>query len=147
MFGEEAYMPAAVPMTPTMVVTVGKLDNGYVLKMSSIPKPRPVQFVAHPLAGMDPDEAIDKMIDGVGAFMRAIHNNAAEEDWKKGEDRAKVREAIKELFPSLLPPAVQSEPGSAVLTQESDGAEFRAKSESRVFESKLDLIKYLTEKL
>lgn len=143
--GVGAYLnptSVGIPLVPTVTVSIGKIDNGYVLKLNTIPKRRAPRVVAPPFAGMDPDEMIDKIVDGMGALIRSINDKGAGEDWKTDEDRAKVREGFKAMFPNLVPPPVHADDVAIAV-----GEDLAPRSESRVFESKIDLIKYLTENL
>jgi hypothetical protein len=152
MFGDqpeigEYLRSTSMPMTPTLTVSIGKIDNGYVLKLNTIPKRKMPRAVASPFAGMDPDEMIDKIVDGMGALIRSINDKGAGEDWKDGEDRVKVREGFKAMFPSLVPPPIPKEEDTTFSVNAVIVDDETPRSESRVFESKADLIKYLSEQL
>ena len=147
---EMGFIPAAppgIPLTPTLYVSIGKIDNGYILKLHTNPKRRIPRAVSapNPFVGMDPDETIDKIVDGMGALIRSINDKGAGEDWKEDGDRAKVRDGFKAMFPSLVPPPPPSKEELAELEAQVDAETPR--SEQRVFESKEALIKYLTEQL
>ena len=119
-----------------MVVQISKVDNGYTLNLQEqLPREPVVPDFQNPFEGMDPDEIVDKMINGMGAVIRTINDKGAGESWKDDEDRQAVREAFKVMFPglarSIRPPRMPKVP----------------RYEDRVFESKETLLKYLTENL
>ena len=125
------------PPSVSVSVQLAKVGNGYTIQLQTHPPmpsarpPGPTMF-----EGMDPDEMIDKMIDGIGALMRTIHDKGAGEDWKASEDRAQVREAFRVMFPPLANKAdravVQYVP---------------PRYDNLVFQSKKDLMDYLDRNL
>ncbi len=147
MFEEEGVIGTPMYVTrsaPTLKVSVLKFDNGYAVSLDEVPKPREPRRLPppeNPFSGMDPDQIIDQMIDGVGAVLRTFRDAEAGEDWKGGEDRAKVRTAFKAMFPGLAQQAVS-------MTQEPEEPDLQVpRKERRVFESKESLMKYLDENL
>lgn len=129
---------------PSVVVSVQKLGNGYMLELRTSPKrpplPRPVH-VPSPFAGQDPDELIDRMIDGLGGLVRSINDKGAGEEWKDEENRKQVRDAFRVMFPSLtgnIDRMVSDEP---VQVYE------EPRHEQLVFETKEKLFEYLTKNL
>lgn len=143
MFGEPAIGAFESPSAPSVSVQVGKVGNGYVVHLQARPerkrapgRPRPEEPFQH----LDPDQVIDKMVDGLGALIRSINDKGAGEGWKDDEDRQAIREVVKAMFPSFAghpqgPPAYDYE------------AAEQAKSEHLVFQSKEDLIQYLEKNL
>lgn len=143
MFGEPAIGSFESPAVPSVSVQIGKVGNGYTVHLQSRPerprhpvRPRP----EGPFQDLDPDQAIDKMVDGLGALIRSINDKGAGEDWKNDEDRQAIREVVKAIFPSVAghphgPPVYDYE------TME------QAKSEHLVFQEKSDLIAYLEKNL
>lgn len=137
----EAFMPRA---HPTLTVQVVKMDNGYIVTLQEIPRPKPSRriVVPNPFEGKSPDEIIDQMIDGVGAVLRTFRQAEAEEEWKGSEDRETVRTAFKALFPNLAQQAF-------TLTEAPESEEDRRRQEPRqeqnVFGSKAELMKYLDQ--
>lgn len=141
-----AYSAVGAPgHQPRLVVSISKMDNGYTVQLREIPKPKrrvPIAPIESPFIGMEPDEIVDKMIDGVGAIVRSFHAEA--EDWKGSEEREKVREAFKVMFPDFSRQAIR-------LTAQPDPVdpdELREpRAESLVFESKESLMAYLDKNL
>lgn len=130
---------------PSLTIQVVKMDNGYVTTLNEVPKrkPRKIRTIPNPFVGKTPDEMIDQMIDGVGAILRTFRQAEAEEEWKGGEDREKVRMAFKAMFPTLAQQAVD-------MTQEPDPEEEMPREprhEQTVFETKDALVEYLTKNL
>jgi hypothetical protein len=126
---------------PTLTIGLVKTDNGYTVQLQESPKPPPRVKTVSVEASQeeaDPDELIDRMVDGMGALMRAIHNDAAEEDWKKDDDKAKVRAAFKAIFPNIV---------SQVQRQQNYVPPEEPRYENLVFEKKEDLLKYLEKNL
>lgn len=125
---------------PLMNISIEKLGNGYVLSLTEYPKmPEPTVPAPSPFEGLEPDELIDKMIDGVGALIRAINDKGAGEHWKDEEDRVQIREAFKVMFPQLARQADRLA---------GDPSQYQPpRSEQRVFESKDVLVEYLVKNL
>ncbi len=124
-------------MPPVLQINIVKVDNGYAVDLAAMPRRKERSPESGFVSAQDPDEMIDKMVDGLGAFLRAVHDEGAGETWKDGGDREKVREAVKTFFPSAYRQAVEmSEPPAEP-----------PRSEERVFETKESLLKYLTENL
>ena len=124
---------------PSLVVTVTKLYNGYVTVLQETPKQdlQPAIGPApSPFEGMEPDEIVDKMIDGIGAVLRSFRDSEVGDDWKGSADREKVREAFKVMFPDFVQRAVQLTSQDPVLYKE-------PRNETRVHESKDSLMLYL----
>ena len=120
----------------TLQCGIAKLGNGYAITiLRSTPRPPPLPV--NPEDEIDQDQAIDKMIDGLGALIRSINDSGAGETWKSDEDRAHVRAAFKLMFPGT----------SRGLLAGPDGFSMPPPPESLVFETKEKLIAYLTEKL
>jgi len=119
---------------PSVSIGIQKLGNGFVTTLQTNP---PVVRARHaPVGGdSDPDEALDHLIDGIGAFLREINDKGAGEGWKNGEDRQKVRAAARLLFPQISYQTAQEEP------QEN------SRFEQLVFESKAAMIEYLNKNL
>lgn len=141
------YVPAfpsdytEAPM-PTMKVVIARMDNGYVVQLQELQKPKPVPAIEpseNPFFGMSSDDIIDKLVDGMGAFLRTINDAGAGEDWKGG-DKAQVREAFKLIFPGV---AQNAEQLTRMRTEEDEDP----RRETRVFETKDALMKYLSENL
>lgn len=124
---------------PTVYVELRKVDNGYTIQLrTDPPRPpiRPEDFQG-PYDGMDPDEIIDRMVDGLGAMVRTINDKGAGESWKDGDDRQQVREAFKIMFPQFARHAeriVRPPPE-------------QPRQEHRVFETKKSLMDYLEKNL
>lgn len=149
MRGVPAYLPgssyvAGFSEEPSVVVSVQKLGNGYMLDLRTNPKrpplPRPVH-VPSPFVGQDPDELIDQILDGMSAIIRTINDKGAGEDWKDEENRKQVRDAFRIMFPSIasqIDRAVSDEPET---TYE------EPRHEQLVFETKEKLFEYLTKNL
>lgn len=118
-------------------VDIVKVDNGYTVQLQEqIPyEPPTATDYPNPFEGMDSDEVVDKMIDGMGAAIRAINDKGAGEGWKDDADRQLIREGFKMLFPGLTR---RAQPYKAPK---------QPRFETRVFESKEDLVKYLLENL
>lgn len=150
MHGESsfAYLEPMEPVRPPkLTISIGKLDNGYTVALRQSPKRRAPRVHAappNPFIGKTPDEIIDNMIDGVGAVLRTFRQAEAEEEWKGGEDREKVRTAFKAMFPALAQQAVDMTQEPELPPSEED---IHGRSESNVFESKDALIEYLTKNL
>ncbi len=123
----------------TVLVSVGKVMNGYQVVLATRPKRKPVRPMLNPLAGMDPDEAIDRMVDTFGAFLRTIHDKGAGEDWKDGHggDRQLIRDGFKAFLPHLAVSGYQTADESTELPRH----------ETMVFGTKEQLMKYLDENL
>jgi hypothetical protein len=138
MFGEPAYLVGNAPHRghPSVVIDIQKLGNGFVVTLQTNPKP-PVVQQGPPVEEVDPDEQLDRLIDGIGAFLREINDKGAGEGWKDGEDRQKVRAAARLMFPSVL----GSGRVAHYTTQE------KPRYEQLVFESKDMLLEYLTKNL
>jgi hypothetical protein len=120
----------------TLQCGIAKLGNGYAITIVRA-TPRPAPPPVNPEDEVDPDHAIDKMIDGLGALVRSIHDSGAGETWKSDEDRAHVRAAFKLMFPGM----------SRHLLSAGEAFAMPPIPESLVFETKEKLIAYLTEKL
>ncbi len=119
---------------PSVSIGIQKLGNGFVTTLQT--NPPVVHTHRAPVGGdLDPDEALDHLIDGIGAFLREINDKGAGEGWKDGEDRQKVRAAARLLFPQFSSPTVPEEP------QE------HPRYEQLVFESKAAMIEYLNKNL
>lgn len=131
---------------PKLQVSITKLDNGYVTRLHELKKRKPVPPISpsgNPFVGMTADDIVDKLVDGMGAFLRTINDAGAGEDWKGG-DKAQVREAFKLIFPGIAQNAEQL----ARQTDQVDEEEAHIpRQETRVFESKESLMKYLDENL
>lgn len=149
---ESEYIPAVEGMSrphPTLTVAITKLDNGYVVVLQEIPKrkqrkPRVHKPQPNPFEGMEPDQIIDQMIDGVGAVLRTFRQAEAEEEWKGGEDREKVRTAFKAMFPGLAQQAIDM----TEKPEPPDPEELRMpRSEQQVFGSPEELMEYLKKNL
>lgn len=146
MHGVGDYIPAApsLGVGPKLEVNIAKLGNGYTLALQVHPEPpkrRKVQHTPSPFVGQDPDELIDKILDGMSALIRTINDKGAGEDWKDGGDRKQVREAFRVMFPGMatqIDRAVSDEPPPTY--QE-------PRYEQLVFESKEKLIEFLTKEL
>ena len=145
-FGDviSSYAPGTQRL-PSVVVSVNKVGNGYSLALQTNPKrrmPRAVSPVENPFEGKDPAELIDNMIDGMGALIRAINDKGAGDgDWKGEDDREKVREAFKVMFPGMARNIQQ-------LTEASDEEpQEEPRFESLVFETKKSLMEYLEKNL
>ena len=132
-----SYIPGAEG--PTLRITVLKVDNGYNLELASSPRrPQVVAPVPGAAEGVSPDEMIDRMVDGMGAFIRSVNDKGAGEDWKEDGDRLKIREAVKTFFPQLAQQAARA------VTPEDFAM---PRHESLVFESKQSLMKFLETNL
>lgn len=124
-------------IAPSVSVKVDKLGNGYVISLQTHPKSPPsVVLRQNPFEGMDPDELIDKLIDGMGALLRTIHDEGAGENWKDSDDRSQVREAFRVMFPQMARSVDQS-----VASYE------QPRYDNLVFQSKKDLMEYLDKNL
>ena len=146
------YMPGPVEYVegmsqPTLQVNIAKLDNGYVVRLQELKKRRPVSGIqrsSNPFAGLSADEIIDKLVDGMGGFLRTINDAGAGEDWKGSENRAQMREAFKMLFPGMAQNAEQlANPTDPEVEEETR----QPRQETLVFESKESLMRYLGENL
>ena len=145
---EGAYIPAvySMPQMPKLTIQLVKLDNGYVVKLQEAGKkaPRAIAPVESPFVGLEPDQIIDKLVDGVGAMLRSINDAGAGEDWKGSDNRAQMREAFKLLFPDMARHAEQlARPEDHPSEEDLHGP----RHESNVFESKESLIEYLKKNL
>ena len=125
---------------PSISISIEKVGNGYTLGLQTFPPPpkrRPPS--TSPFAGMETGEVVDRVIDSIGMLSRAINNKGAGEDWKGDEEREKLREGFRALFPGVYnqieqavePPEIQVQP----------------RAESLVFESKIALLEFLTKEL
>lgn len=125
---------------PTLRITVLKVDNGYNLELASSPRrPKAIAPVPSAAESMSPDEIIDRMVDGMGAFIRSINDKGAGEDWKEDGDKGRIREAVKIFFPQLAHAAAR-----AVTTEDFLPM---PRHETLVFESKQSLMKFLETNL
>ena len=149
MRGSPAFLPgssyvAGFSEEPSVVVSVQKLGNGYMLDLRTNPKrpplPRPVH-VPSPFAGQDPDELIDRMIDGLGSLVRSINDKGAGEHWKDEDDRRQVREAFRIMFPGLTSSV------DRLVSDEPEPTYEEPRHEQLVFETKEKLFEYLTKSL
>jgi len=132
-----SYIPGAEG--PTLRITVLKVDNGYNLELASSPRhPQAIAPVPSAAESMGPDEIIDRMVDGMGAFIRSINDKGAGEDWKEDGDKGRIREAVKIFFPQLAQQAqrVAHNPLANL-----------PRHETLVFESKQSLMKFLETNL
>jgi hypothetical protein len=136
MFGEPAFGVGDLPHQggPSVVIAIQKLGNGFVTTLQTNPTPAAVQQ-GPPIEEADPDEQLDQLIDGLGAFFREINDKGAGEGWKEGEDRQKVRAAARLMFPQFS--------GQIARYTKSE----RPRYEQLVFESKDMLLEYLTKNL
>jgi hypothetical protein len=143
--GMGAYLsPAFSSKAPSVVIDIQKLENGYMLTLTTNPeqpKPRVVERQTSPFVGQDPDEIIDKMIDGFGAVIRAINDKGAGESWKDDEDRAQIREAFRVMFPGV------SRQIDQVVSDEPVPQYIEPRHEQLVFETKQKLFEYLMKEL
>jgi hypothetical protein len=146
-FEQPSFLAAGEPSYPPLTIGITKHGNGYSVQLSQSPKRRPHRVHTpppNPLEGMDPDEIIDQMIDGVGAVLRTFRDAEVGDSWKEGEDREKVRTAFKTMFPGFTQQAVS-------MTEKPEppqtDADLYGRHESLVFESKESLMKYLDENL
>jgi hypothetical protein len=144
---EPAFLAGGHPSESPLTIGITKHGNGYSIQLSQSPKRRPHrvrELPPNPLEGMDPDQIIDQMIEGVGAVLRTFRDAEVGDTWKEGEDREKVRTAFKTMFPGFTQQAVQ-------MTEKPEppqtDAELYGRHESLVFESKESLMKYLDENL
>lgn len=138
-----SYSPSALPKLTIQLV---KLDNGYVVKLQEAGRkaPRAIAPVESPFAGLEPDQIIDKLVDGVGAMLRSINDAGAGEDWKGSDNRSQMREAFKLLFPDMARHAEQlARPAELPSDEDMHGP----RQESNVFESKEALLEYLKKHL
>lgn len=130
---------------PVATAFVAKVGNGYTIQFHTNPKmPPPVRIrpVKSPFEGMDPDEIIDRMVDGVGALLRSVNDSGAGESWKESADRQQVREAFKVFFPDFAARAEQ-----LTQTQEEQDTVELPRHESLVFEHKEELLAFLAKNL
>ena len=129
---------------PSVVVQVQKLGNGYVINLRTnppYPKRRPIARVPSPFVGQDPDELIDRILDGLSAVVRTINDQGAGELWKDEDNRKQVREGFRIMFPSMaatIDSAVSDEP---------EPVYEEPRNEQLVFETKEKLLEYLTKNL
>ena len=129
---------------PSVVVSVQKLGNGYMLELRTNPprpKPRIVKYTPSPFVGQDPDELIDQILDGMSAIIRTINDKGAGEDWKDEENRKQVRDAFRIMFPSIASQIDRSVSDEPETTYE------EPRHEQLVFETKEKLFEYLTKNL
>lgn len=132
--GPEAFIGIGMAREPRLSLTIDKRDNGYVIDLlePAKPKDRPKPT---PMPTEDEINArLDAISNGLSAFMKSILDKEAGDDWKDGDAKEKIREAIKAFAPSLgSPMAYQNPPIPRI--------------ENKVFEKKADLLKYLDENL
>lgn len=137
----DGYLGAAMPGSgrPSVSVGIGKVGNGYIVKLQTSPvQPKPPRLAPSPFVGMDPDELIDRILDGMGALIRTVNDKGAGEDWKDGDDRKQVREAFRVMFPDMARKVDRAiEPVEYI----------EPRYEHLVFESKEDLLEYLKTNL
>lgn len=149
MRGASAYLPgssyvAGFSEDPSVIVSVQKLGNGYMLDLRTNPKRPPLQKPVHspsPFVGQDPDELIDRMIDGLGGLVRSINDKGAGEDWKSEESRQQVREAFRIMFPGLTSNV------DRLVADEPEVPYEEPRHEQLVFETKEKLFEYMTKNL
>lgn len=117
------------PKEPKISIGVTKVDNGYHVVLVGQRKPDPVE----PLTQLSEDERIDRMVDGLSAFLKYVNGKGVEGDeWKDDSDlKEKMREGFKTLYPGAAAPRAYTLP----------------RQEQRVFETKEKLIEYLTQNL
>lgn len=135
---------APVSEEPSVIVSVQKLGNGYMIELQTNPKQPerpPVKHAPNPFAGLDPDELVDQIIDGFGSLARSINDKSAGEDWKSDDNRKNVRDAFRLMFPSM-----SSHIDDAVST-ELPPVYIEPRHERLVFETKEKLFEYLTSNL
>lgn len=134
---------------PVISLKLAKLDNGYSVELMVNPKLKPIEEVKEEIATavgaelnppveMTQDEIIDRMVDGLGAFLRSINDKGAGENWKGEDEKGKIREAVKLIFPQV---SRQTVPANSYRNYEPPH------HESKVFETKAGLMKYLDENL
>lgn len=149
MRGVPAYIAGAQYLSPTseepsVVVSVQKLENGYMLELRTNPKqpkPRVVKRTPSPYVGQDPEELIDQILDGMSAVVRTINDKGAGEDWKDEDNRRQVREAFRIMFPSMASQIDQA------VSDEPEPVYIEPQHERLVFETKEKLFEYLTKNL
>lgn len=123
----------------TVDVSISKVGNGYTVQLqTSPPPPKPPKFQPSPFVGMDPDELIDRILDGMSALIRTVNDKGAGEDWKDGDNRKQVREAFRVMFPEMARKVDLAVESIEYVTPRQD---------SLVFETKVALMKYLNENL
>lgn len=122
-----------------LTVSLVKMDNGYQIALVEPLKVEPPKTDAESIDDQfDAEMKLDALIDGIIAFTRHLHDRSAGEDWKD-EDRGKIREGFRALFPSVSrvigggPPMFGVAPGPRV--------------EQMVFQKKSDLLAYLDKNL
>ena len=123
--------PGAVVAMSGLYVAINKMDNGYTMELYDPPKFPEEEEEAEIV---DEGEKIDKMIDGMVSFAKYFNNRSTGENWKEEDDKEKLREGFKVLFPSFNRGMGQVKA-------------YQAKNEQRVFENKKDLIEYLEKNL
>jgi hypothetical protein len=143
--GVGAYLtPEFSNKAPSVLIDIQKLENGYMLTLTTNPeqpKPRIVKHTPSPFVGQDPDELIDRVLDGLSALVRTINDKGAGEDWKDDENRKQVRDAFRVAFPNLsnqIDQAVSDEPVPQYV---------EPRHEQLVFETKQKLFEYLMKEL
>lgn len=136
--GPESFLSASAG--PTASAEIQKLGNGYVVTfMTNPPRRHPVRQQGPPLQGKDPDEIIDDLVNGLGAFMRTIREKETGEDWKDSQDRKLIRDGFRQMFPQV----VSQIENAAEEPVESE----RPRHEQLVFETKAAMLEYLTKNL
>jgi hypothetical protein len=141
--GRAAYITSGPSINqPAVRVELVKLGNGYMTELienRQQPEPEVKEDIATAVeAELDPpsvDEQIDRMVEGLGAFMRSVHDKGAGEDWKEDGDKEKIRAAVKLFMPNV----VRSDVGIKRYVA--------PRQESLVFESKKSLMEYLEKNL
>lgn len=110
-------------------VSISKADNGYRVEGDLHPSCDAVAETSLP----DQDEALDGVIDGISAFLRHVHDIGAGEGWKVDDDKEKVRNGVRALFPAL--------------SRHTLAVPLQTNHKSLVFERKEDLMAWLAKTL
>jgi len=133
-YGEpEGYVSMSPVKGPTLRVSIERHDNGWLVSLVEPPKHPPAMTKTPPV--MEESEMIDTMIDGIGALLRHLNDHGAGDDWKGSDDREKLREAFKVMFPGIVSPR-------APVAQAA-----WPRQETRVFDAKAALLSYLEKNL
>lgn len=111
-------------------VHVEKRDNGWTVDLNETPRLEHAPVIGVP-AEKDADEILDNVIDAIRAFLSSIHDE--DDSWKGGDNREKMRNAVKAIFPGVTMPRFELPP--------------EPRTERRVFTDKAELLKYLGENL
>ncbi len=140
--GEAVTGSAYIMATPAIQVTLQKTDNGYSLLFIKQPQAQPVPPIApadeavEGVVETSEDEQIDTMVEGLQAFLRAIHGEEGDGAWRGEDEKAKIRKAIK---------AINGQRASVYRSYNKPAPQPEVKQ--LVFESKAKLLEFLDKNL